>query len=188
MTMDDVRDYEKNMHEQTNIKVCNQPGMSWGHHIPALHLGTSAKGSVKCPGSGLQPHTQAETFVLREPKQTRWRLSQVEPVWPYSGQFHGVVSSRVPCYRPVGKFPNITVGKCTVGKMSSNIAFPPTGQVLISIWLLLLIMCQGWCLWCKRSSTGVVTAPALRPCWLPVSLVTSLSSVTLAKRLNPSEP
>lgn len=24
MTMDDVREYEKNMHEQTNIKVCNQ--------------------------------------------------------------------------------------------------------------------------------------------------------------------
>lgn len=24
MTMDDVREYEKNMHEKTNIKVCNQ--------------------------------------------------------------------------------------------------------------------------------------------------------------------
>uniref|UniRef100_A0A8D0SGI9 Phosphatidylinositol transfer protein N-terminal domain-containing protein n=1 Tax=Sus scrofa TaxID=9823 RepID=A0A8D0SGI9_PIG len=31
MTMDDVREYEKNMHEQTNIKVCNQHSSTVDH-------------------------------------------------------------------------------------------------------------------------------------------------------------
>lgn len=40
MTLDDVRDYEKNMHEKTNIKVCNQ------HSSPVDEIESHAKGSV----------------------------------------------------------------------------------------------------------------------------------------------
>ncbi|KAL0598032.1 Cytoplasmic phosphatidylinositol transfer protein 1 [Plecturocebus cupreus] len=40
MTMDDVREYEKNMHEQTNIKVCNQ------HSSPVDDIESHAQTSV----------------------------------------------------------------------------------------------------------------------------------------------
>lgn len=41
MTMDDVREYEKNMHEQTNIKVCNQ------HSSPVDDIESHAQTSVR---------------------------------------------------------------------------------------------------------------------------------------------
>uniref|UniRef100_A0A670I0H0 Cytoplasmic phosphatidylinositol transfer protein 1 n=1 Tax=Podarcis muralis TaxID=64176 RepID=A0A670I0H0_PODMU len=40
MTMEDVREYEKNMHEKTNIKVCDQ------HSSPVGEIESHAKGSV----------------------------------------------------------------------------------------------------------------------------------------------
>ncbi|KAF7238228.1 Cytoplasmic phosphatidylinositol transfer protein 1 [Varanus komodoensis] len=40
MTMEDVREYEKSMHEKTNIKVCNQ------HSSPVDEIESHAKGSV----------------------------------------------------------------------------------------------------------------------------------------------
>lgn len=42
MTMDDVREYEKNMHEKTNIKVCNQ------HSSTVDEIESHAKARV-CP-------------------------------------------------------------------------------------------------------------------------------------------
>ncbi|KAH0629301.1 hypothetical protein JD844_011261 [Phrynosoma platyrhinos] len=41
MTMEDVREYEKNMHEKTNIKVCNQ------HSSPVDEIDSHAKGSTQ---------------------------------------------------------------------------------------------------------------------------------------------
>uniref|UniRef100_A0A803TLF5 Phosphatidylinositol transfer protein cytoplasmic 1 n=1 Tax=Anolis carolinensis TaxID=28377 RepID=A0A803TLF5_ANOCA len=40
MTMEDVREYEKSMHEKTNIKVCNQPSS------PVDEIDSHAKGST----------------------------------------------------------------------------------------------------------------------------------------------
>ncbi|KAF2976574.1 hypothetical protein EK904_011374 [Melospiza melodia maxima] len=55
MTMDDVREYEKNMHEKTNIKVCNQHSSTVDEiesHAKARVPHGSALGS-RCPLAGL---------------------------------------------------------------------------------------------------------------------------------------
>lgn len=55
MTMDDVREYEKNMHEKTNIKVCNQ------HSSTVDEIESHAKARVcsfsktYCPSSANTP-------------------------------------------------------------------------------------------------------------------------------------
>lgn len=51
MTMDDVREYEKNMHEKTNIKVCNQ------HSSTVDEIESHAKARV-CPFSKHIAHPQ----------------------------------------------------------------------------------------------------------------------------------
>uniref|UniRef100_A0A2D4HRY5 Uncharacterized protein n=1 Tax=Micrurus lemniscatus lemniscatus TaxID=129467 RepID=A0A2D4HRY5_MICLE len=55
MTFEDVRDYEKNMHEKTNIKVCNQ------HSSPVDEIENHAKGSVCSAFKNIAHHLLMQT-------------------------------------------------------------------------------------------------------------------------------
>lgn len=50
MTMEEVREYERNMHEKTNIKVCNQ------HSSTVNEIESHAKESVCSVFKNLAPH------------------------------------------------------------------------------------------------------------------------------------
>lgn len=55
MTMDDVRDYEKKMHEKTNIKVCNQ------HSSTVDEIESNAQGSVCSVFKSIVPPLPVQT-------------------------------------------------------------------------------------------------------------------------------
>lgn len=73
MTMDDVREYEKNMHEKTNIKVCNQ------HSSTVDEIESHATARV-CPFLSILPILTWYTCTDQR-RATSWSCWALSGIW-----------------------------------------------------------------------------------------------------------